>query len=154
VNFLDSTIFINWFKATKRDLAKPEVAGSGFVLHRIEHGEVALTSTLVKDEVALWLSRYKRSKLPDFLDAIKSYTSLTIECPTLDDELEAENRLGAFELGYLDCINLALMTRAHVDTIYTSDRGFDSVPGVRRILEDLTEDPKFVSFQKWAREKL
>jgi len=62
MNFLDSTIFINWFKATKRDLVKPEVAGSGFVLYRMEHDEAALTSTLVKDEVALWLSRYKRSR--------------------------------------------------------------------------------------------
>jgi predicted nucleic acid-binding protein len=154
VNFLDSTIFINWFKATKRDLVKPEVSGSGFVLYRIEHGEAALTSSLVKDEVALWLSRYKRSRLPDFLDAIKAYTSLTIECPTLDDELEAESRLGGYALGYLDCVNLAIMTRAHIDTIYSSDRGFDGVPGVRRLLEDLTKDPKFVSFQKWARENL
>lgn len=154
MNFLDSTIFINWFKATKRDFVKPEVAGSGFVLHRIEHGEAALTSTLVKDEVALWLSRYKRSKLRDFLDAIRSYTSLTIESPTLDDEVEAESRLGACELGYLDCVNLAIMTRAHIDTIYTSDRGFESVPGVHRLLEDLTKDPKFPAFQKWTREKL
>lgn len=154
MNFLDSTVFIDWFKAAKRDLLRPEVAGSGFALYRIEHGEAALTTTLVKDEVALWLSRYKRSKLRDFLDAIKSYTSLTIECPTLDDELEAERYLGAYNLGYLDCVNLAFMTRANIDTIYTSDRGFDGVPGVRRLLEDLTKDPKFAAFQKWTREKL
>jgi predicted nucleic acid-binding protein len=154
VNFLDSTIFINWFKATKRDLAKPEIAGSGFVLHRIENGESSLTSTIVRDEVALWLSRYNRSKLQDFLDAISSYASLTIECPTLDDEVEAEERFGAVELGYLDCVNLAIMTRTHTDTIYTSDRGFDGIPGVRRVLEELTKDPKFISFQKWARESL
>lgn len=154
MNFLDSTIFINWFKATRRDLVRPEVAGSGFVLYRIEHGEAVLTSTLVKDEVALWLSRYKRSKLPDFLDAIASYSSLTIECPTIDDELEAESHLGTHRLGYLDCVNLALMRRANIDTIYTSDRGFDDVPGVRRLLEDLTKDQKFASFQKWARESL
>lgn len=154
MNFLDSTIFINWFKATKSDLVKPEVSASGFVLHRIEHGEAALTSALVKDEVALWLSRYKRSKLPDFLDAIDSYVSLTIEHPTLDDEVEAENRLGSLELGYLDCVNLAVMKRNHIEMIYTSDRGFDRVPGVRRLLEELTKDPKFASFQKWARENL
>lgn len=154
MNFLDSTIFINWFKATRRDLANPEVAGSGFVLYRIENGEASLTSTIVKDEVALWLSRYKRSRLPDFLDAISSYPSLTIECPTLDDEVDAEGRLGSVGLGYLDCINLAIMTRTHIDAIYTSDKGFDRIPGVRRVLEELTKDPKFLSFQKWARESL
>jgi predicted nucleic acid-binding protein len=154
VNFLDSTIFINWFKATKRDLVKPETAGSGFVLYRIEQGEVALTSSLVKDEVSLWLSRYKRSRLADFLDSMRSYTALTIENPTLDDEVEAERHFGGFELGYLDCINLAIMMRANIDTIYSSDKGFDRVPGVHRLLEELTKNPKFASFQKWARENL
>ena len=154
MNFLDSTIFVNWFKATKKDLAKPDVAGSGFVLYRIEHGEVALTSSLVKDEVALWLSRYKRSRLPDFLDSIRSYTALAIENPTLEDEVEAEHHFGAVELGYLDCINLAIMMRANIDTIYTSDKGFDHVPGVHRLLEELTKDPKFAGFQKWAHENL
>lgn len=154
MNFLDSTIFINWFKATKRELANPEVAASGFVLWRIEDGEASLTSTIVKDEVALWLSRYKRSKLSDFLDAIGSYASLTIECPTLDDEAEAESRLGSVELGYLDCVNIAIMGRTQVDTICTSDRGFDHVPGVRRVLEELTKDPRFITFRKWARENL
>jgi predicted nucleic acid-binding protein len=154
VNFLDSTVFINWFKATKRDLVKPDVAGSGFVLYKIEAGESALTSTLVKDEVALWLSRYKRSKLPDFLDAIASYASLGIECPSLDDEVEAEKLLGSLDLGYLDCVNLAIMMRTQTDTIYTSDRGFDRVPGVHRLLEQLSADPKFPNFQRWARESL
>jgi len=154
VNFVDSTVFVNWLKATKHDLAKPYVAGSGFVLYRIERGESALTSTLVKDEVALWLSRYKRSKLPDFLNSVASYPSLTIECPSLEDEVEAENRLGSLDLGYLDCVNLAIMRRTQTDTIYTSDTGFDRVPGVHRVLEELNGDPHFASFQKWARENL
>ena len=154
MTFVDSTIFINWFKATKRDLTRPHVAVSGFVLYRIEKGESSLTSTLVKDEVALWLSRYKRSKLPDFLDSIASYASLTIECPSFDDEVEAEHRFGSLPLGYLDCVNLAIMTRMKIDTICTSDTGFDRVPGVHRMFEELTEHPEFGSFQSWARENL
>jgi len=154
VNFVDSTIFINWFKATKRDLARLHVAASGFALYRIEKGESMLTSTLVKDEVALWLSRYKRSKLPAFLESIGSYTALTIECPSLDDEVDAERRFGSLPLGYLDCVNLAIMTRTKTDTIYTSDIGFDRVPGVHRILEELTTDPEFEIFRSWARENL
>ena len=130
MNFVDSTIFINWFKATKRDLTRPHVTASGF-----EKGESSLTSTLVKDEVALWLSRYKRSNLPDFLDSIASYTSLTIESPSFDDEAEAEHRFGSLPLGYLDCVNLAIMTRTRTDTIYSSDTGFDRVPEVHRMLE-------------------
>ena len=154
MTFVDSTIFINWFKATKRNLSRPHVAASGFVLYSIEKGERSLTSTLVKDEVALWLSRYKRSKLPDFLDSLASYTSLAIECPTFEDEVEAERRFGSLPLGYLDCVNLAIITRTKTDTIYTSDTGFDRIPGVHRILEELTTHPEFTSFKNWARESL
>ena len=154
MTFVDSTIFINWFKATKRDLTRPHVAASGFVLYSIEKGESSLTSTLVKDEVALWLSRYKRSKLPDFLDSLASYTSLAIECPTFEDEVEAERRFGSLPLGYLDCVNLAIITRTKTDTIYTSDTGFDRIPGVHRILDELTAHPEFTSFKNWARESL
>jgi hypothetical protein len=44
--------------------------------------------------------------------------------------------------------------RANIDTIYSSDKGFDRVPGVHRLLEELTKNPDFTSFQKWARENL
>jgi hypothetical protein len=46
------------------------------------------------------------------------------------------------------------MARTKTDTIYTSDTGFDRIPGVHRMLEELTEDPEFASFQSWARENL
>ncbi len=154
MNFLDSTIFINWFKAAKRDLSKLEVAASGFILRRIEDGESTLTSTIVKDEASLWLARYKRSVLPNFLDSIQSYTSLKIEPPIMEDQLEAEHHLGLYRLGYLDCINLAMMQRNRINTIYSSDTGFDAVPGVRRVLQELSKDRQFPSFQKWARESL
>ncbi len=89
-----------------------------------------------------------------FLDSIQSYTSLAIEPPTMEDQLEAEHHLGTYPLGYLDCINLTMMMRAHITTIYSSDRGFDAVPGVRRLLQDLTKDTKSASFQKWTRQSL
>lgn len=152
--FLDSTVFINWFKATKRDLSKAEVSASGFILNKLEKGEPTLTSSLVKDEVALWLSRYKRSKLPDFLDSLQSYSTLTIESPIIEDEIEGERRLGSYPLGYLDCINLAVMKRSKVNTIYSSDKGFDSVPRLQRILEQVCRDREFADFQKWARQNL
>jgi len=154
VNFLDSTILINWFKASRRDLSRQEVAASGFILSRIEGGEPVLTSSLVKDEVALWLSRYKRSKLPDFLESLQAYASLTIESPTMDDEVEAELYFGSYPLGYLDCINLAIMNRNHVNAIYTTDKGFDRVPGVQRVFEHVPQDSSFARFQKWARQNL
>ncbi len=154
MNFIDSTIFINWFKATKRDLSKPEVIASGFILNRLESGEPALTSSLVKEEVALWLSRYKRSKLTDFFDSLQAYTTLTIEFPTMEDQREAERHLGSYPLGYLDCVNLAIMSRSHVNVIHTSDRGFDNVSGVRRILEQVFEDPEFTNFKRWAHKNL
>ncbi len=154
MNFLDSTVFIDWFKAAKRDLSKLEVALSGFILYRIEGGEEALTSSLVKDEAALWLSRYKRSKLADFLESIESYPSLRVEAATPEDEKEAERHLGMYSLGYIDCINLALMHRKDIDRIYTSDKGFDEVSGIHRIFMELERDPSFPEFLSWAHKRL
>lgn len=72
----------------------------------------------------------------------------------MEDQLEAESHLGMYQLGYLDCINLAMIRRNHINTIYSSDRGFDAVPGIRRLLEEISKDKEFTSFQKWARESL
>jgi hypothetical protein len=54
----------------------------------------------------------------------------------------------------LDCINLAIVKRAGINTIYSSDKGFDGIPGVHRLLHELMKEDGFANFQKWARENL
>lgn len=62
--FLDASIFINWLKTQPKYAVRDPVATtSGYVLKKIEGGEPAVTTITIKDEVCIWLSRYKPSSL-------------------------------------------------------------------------------------------
>ncbi|RLE77075.1 MAG: hypothetical protein DRJ44_02915 [Thermoprotei archaeon] len=145
MKFIDSTIFIKWVSASKKRL-KIDEAISGYVLYKISRGEEALTTTLVKDEVLIWLSRYKASQLTRFLEAFKSLISLKLVAPTLEHEEKAAEMYGEYPLGISDLINLAVMKSYSITEIYSSDKGFDQIPWVKRIFKNLTEESEFKEF--------
>ena len=148
--FLDSNIFINWLKAnTKKIKEDTPTQISGFILYQIEKGNEAYTSNLVKEEIAIWLSRYKRSKLSQFLNNLKGYTSLKIINADYNDQLYAEKILGTIPLGYIDCVNLSIMNRLDIQNIYSTDKGFDGVEGIDRIFNELEKDLELKKFLKW-----
>ena len=155
MRFVDANIFINWFKGRKADLPEnEEVTNSGYILYRIQYGETAVTSSLVKEEVMIWLSRYKRSKMQHFLSSLLSYKSLEIINLTHDDQKIAEKMFGTYNLGYTDCINLALMNRLKVKEIYSTDKGFDGIIGIKRIFSHLPSSKDFKDFLNWAQKNL
>ena len=116
--FVDATIFIKWISASPKTLSF-EAALSGIP---------ALTTTLVKDEVLIWLSRYRASKLEQFLDSLKTLASLKIVAPLQRHEEEAVRMYGKYPLGISDLINLSVMKSYNINMIYSADKGFDSVP--------------------------
>ena len=150
MRFVDSTIFIKWVSASKK-LLKIDEAISGYILYRIGQGDVALTTTLVKDEVLIWLSRYKASQLIRFLEALKSLISLKLVVPTQEHEEEAVRTYGRYPLGISDLINLAVMKSYGITEIYSSDKGFDKIPWIRRIFEDLVKEDEFREFLNMLR---
>jgi len=74
---VDSTIFINWMSARK-DRLSLKAALSGYALMKIRDGMRAYTTTLVKDEVLIWLSRYGSSRLKNFMTSLRALASLQI----------------------------------------------------------------------------
>jgi hypothetical protein len=70
---------------------------SGYILHKIETVESAVTSVTVKDEVAIWLSRYKPPVLHKFVE-LMGYTSPEIVCPTIEDQVDAAKSFGKYSL--------------------------------------------------------
>ena len=82
--FVDANIFIKWMAAKKR-LSITE-AICGYILQKIVWGEKAITSSLVKDEVLIWLSRYRKPALKKFLMSIRMMPTLKIINPTLEDQ--------------------------------------------------------------------
>jgi len=149
MRFVDAMVFIRWGQATLDEVLRNEdVSLCGYILTRIRDGEEALTSSLVKDEALIWFSRYKASRLNDFIRSLTVLTNIKIANPTLGDELEATKLHGRFPLGISDLINLSIMKRYGVHEIYSSDKGFDQVPAFRRIFEELKEEPGYGNFIK------
>ncbi len=143
--FVDATVFIKWVTASRKALDL-DSAISGYVLYKISRGEPALTTTLVKDEVLIWLSRYRASRLDVFLRSLKSLASLRLVAPTQEHEEAGVNMFRKYPLGISDLINLAVMKSYGVDRIYSADRGFDAVPWVERIFENLIHENMFKEF--------
>ncbi|MHA1664485.1 MAG: type II toxin-antitoxin system VapC family toxin [Candidatus Njordarchaeales archaeon] len=143
--FVDANIFIKWMAARKR-LSITE-AICGYILQKISWGEKAITSSLVKDEVLIWLSRYKKSALEKFLMSIRMIPTLKIINPTLEDQENAVKMYGRYPLGLSDLINLSLIRRLRLDGIYTTDNGFKNT-NVRVIFDELTEEENFSLFVK------
>jgi len=145
--FVDANVFVNWLKASPRTVIHDDAAAiSGYVLKSIEDGEEALTTLTVKDEVAIWLSRYKAAALNTFLELLQGYVALEVVAPTFEDQIEAGKLMGRYGLGYTDLLSLRTMERYGVTEIYSSDAGFDAVPGISRVFLELREEERFAEF--------
>ena len=107
------------------------------ILERIQDGEEAATSSLVVAEVAAWLEHSKRNREVNlFLEMVDSYPTLSKWETTFEDELRArefERLLPRLE--FFDRVYIAQMKRLKLKEIYSNDRGFDRVPGIKRIFE-------------------
>ncbi len=146
--FLDASIIINWMKTEpKHALTDATALTSGYILKRIEEGEPAVTTLTIKDEVCIWLSRYKAANLQGFIETLKGYTSLEITNPTLEDEEGAAHDKDRPRLGFTDLLTLSVMRRMHIEEIYSSDRGFDHTPGVTRLFEELQRERGYSEFK-------
>jgi predicted nucleic acid-binding protein len=151
VRFVDSPVFVKWMSASKKGLSL-EAAISGYILYRIENMEPAITTTLVKDEVLIWLSRYRASALPTFIKAIRSLYSLDIIAPTLEDQENACSMYGKLPLGLSDLISSTVMKRLNLTEIYTSDKGFEK-SGLTTIFYELAEKKEFREFTDFLKTK-
>ena len=151
--FVDANIFINWLKATPEKAVEDETAAiSGYVLSRIEDGEDALTTVTVKDEVSIWLSRYRTEALNQFLELLSGYTTLDMVTPTIEDQVKAGRLMGRYRLGYTDLVSVTTMNRHDIKEIYSSDTGFDTVPEIRRVLTQLREEEGYKEFSRLLKE--
>jgi len=149
--FVDTPIFIKWMSAKKNKLSL-EAAISGYILTKIMKGEKAITTTLVKDKVIIWFSRYKASALPKFIQSIRALVNLEIISPTLNDQEEACNNYGKYQLGISDLINLAVMHRKNINEIYTTDKGYSSA-NIKITFHELSKEPNFKTFVKNLKNK-
>lgn len=107
------------------------------ILERIEDGEQTLTSSLVVAEVCAWLEYHKLGdKIDAFFGAMESYPSLKKCETTYDDEIKAQEMGSRYpHLEFFDRVYLAQMRRLQIAEIYSNDKDFDRVKGVKRVFK-------------------
>lgn len=147
MRFVDTAIFVRWGQASAREaLQNEEITICRYVLSKIKNGELAMTSSLVKDEALIWFSRYRSSRLVDFVKSLVALTNLQVINPSFEDEFQATELHGQYPIGISDMINFSLMKRHGVLEIYSTDRGFDEVPSIRRVFHELKEETGYTDF--------
>ena len=130
MRFIETNVFIYVLTA------HPEFgAVAKRILSRVENGEESVTSSLVIAEVCAWLQYHSmKSDVKTFLKALESYPSLRKIDTTYVDLLTAQQLEAKHShLEFFDRVYLAQMARLSIDEIYSNDKGFDKIRGIKRI---------------------
>ena len=131
--FIDSNIFVYVLSADPRFSQKALI-----FLEDAEKGLYdAYTSTLIVSQVLAHLERRRRKKaLTLFLKYLEESPIVVIET-TFTDYLEAKRIANTYNLNFAklwdDLVITAQMKRINVNEIYSNDKDFDEIPGIKRI---------------------
>jgi len=131
--FIDSNVFVYVLSADPR--FSPRALA---ILEDAENGSYeAYTSTLVVSQVLAHLERRRRRRaLIAFLDYLEEAPIEVVET-TIGDYLEARRLAeeASLELTGMwdDLVIAAQMKRLRIEEIYSNDRDFDKIPGIRRL---------------------
>ena len=134
MRFIDSNVFVYHMAEDPRygDTATE-------IIERIENGEEAATSTLVILQVCGYLKwRGRRDVIPSFLWFLRSLPSLIKVDTTFIDFVQAQELCIKHNLNWKmwdDLVIAAQMSRLKISEIYSNDKDFDNIPGVKRIFK-------------------
>ena len=130
MRFVDSNVFIYVLVKSPKD----DYETAKRILQRIEEGEEAITNTAVIQEIVDWLEyNNRRREAEKFLTAINSYITMKKAEVSWNEIMEAIDDMKKYDLDLVDALTLQTMKRNDVNEIYTNDRDFDRVKGIRRI---------------------
>ena len=132
MRFVDSNVFIYVLVKSPKD----DYMTAKRILQRIEEGEETITNTAVIQEIIDWLEyNNKRREIETFLAAINSYITMKKAKVSWNEIMEAIGDMKKYDLDLVDALTLQTMKKNDVKEIYTNDRDFDQVKGIKRIWE-------------------
>lgn len=132
MKFVDSNVFLY----TLIGSPKADYETSRSILKRIEKGEEATTSLAVLQEVVDWLEYNGRKREVEvFLTAVNSYAKLRKVSNRWRDYPKASAEAGKAAIDFVDALSLAVMRREEINEIYSNDKDFDRVVGIKRVFE-------------------
>ena len=85
-------------------------------------------------EIVDWLEyNNKRREVEKFLTAINSYITMEKAEVSWNEMMEAISDMKKYDLDFVDALILQTMKKNNVKEIYTNDKDFNRVKGIRRI---------------------
>jgi predicted nucleic acid-binding protein len=132
LRFVDANVFLyTLIGSPKRDFET-----SRAILKRVEEGEEAMTSLAVILEVVDWLEYNGRKKEAGvFLAAVNSYTEMKKVSNSWRDFPRASAEAEEAGIDFVDALTLAVMRREKIAEVYSNDKDFDRVAGIKRVFE-------------------
>lgn len=129
--FVDTNLFIYLITGD------PEFYGtSKKVLERIEKGEKTITSTLVIDELCIFLEIHgKVYEIPEVIASIRSYIHMQIVPFSIDEMAKASNFIQKHKVDWHDALIAVIMKKHGITEIYSNDAHFDRIEGIKRFFE-------------------
>ncbi|MFQ5711395.1 MAG: type II toxin-antitoxin system VapC family toxin [Candidatus Geothermarchaeales archaeon] len=115
--FVDTNVFVY----SAMDHPKFGETAKG-ILQRIEHGEEAVTSTLVLCEVSWVLEAVGRQgDIKPTLEKILSFRALQVLDFDADDLLVGASNMETYGIDFNDGVNVSMMTEAGISEVYSND---------------------------------
>lgn len=132
MRFIDSNVFVYHLADDPRHGKR-----AGRILLSIEGGEEAMTSSLAIAQVCGYLKwKGAHASIPVFINLLRSLPTLRKQETDFTDFTAAYALREETDLSWKDWDDLVIasqMKRSGIDEIYSNDRDFDKIPGVRRI---------------------
>ncbi len=138
VRFLDANVFVYAFYKPKRELdARSRAAKEGAkdIVRRVSEGSEYVVTTVVHlSEAANVLKRgMPLPELVEFLVALYSAENVEVLGVSAEDYLAAVDLAGELGVDPNDALAVMVMRRMGLGEIYSFDRDFDRVGGIRRL---------------------
>ena len=132
MRFVDASVFLyTLIGSPKRDYETSKA-----ILKRVEDGEKAMTSLAVIQEVVDWLEYNGRKKEAGvFLTAVNSYAKMKKVSNRWRDFPRASAEAEKEGVDFVDALTLAVMRREKVAEVYSNDKDFDRIAGIKRVFE-------------------
>lgn len=132
MRFIDTNLFIRYF--TRDDEEKAEAVLK--LLKRVEKNEERIiTSPLVIFELVFTLGSYykvSRSEIKEIMQPVFNLRGLRLD---YRDVFEAALELySQSNLSFTDAFNACFMNKREIEEIYSFDRDFDQLEGIKRVV--------------------
>lgn len=137
MRFLDANVFIYAYYKPKRELTEKEKVMKEHakdIITRINEGEEVITTVVHLSEVSNILKRaLSMEDLYSLLIGLFSLDNVKIVDVTADDYLGAIELMSELRMDSNDCLAVDVMRGEDINEIYTFDRGFDGVAGIKKV---------------------